>query len=188
MNAAYRNSSELTKIISPAAKRIRAALEPHTRNITTGRLNIRICSALRRSFKEKNRLQLAYLKGMELQREHPLEEMLVSGYCVSADEQNIEIKIPIEEGSVKTFNRLVTHYYFEAVLLHGDPGMERGLKTIRVESALYPYHSERESVCLLTLALPEAEDWCLVLKLSSLEGNELAAHTKHYRMKVIAAG
>jgi hypothetical protein len=52
---------------------------------------------------------------------------------------------------------------------------------------LYRYFGKQEGVCLLWLPLPQ-EDWCLFLKVSSLEGKELAVHTKHYRMKVVAAG
>ncbi len=42
-----------------------------------------------------------------------------------------------------------------------------------------------EGACALELDLPKEGEWCLVLKVSSLEDKELAKHTKHYRGKVV---
>lgn len=186
LNTGYQTSADVTKIISPAAKKIRIALLPYLRGLSTGRLNVRIGNALRKSLKEKDRLELGHLNGIELQAEHPLDEILISGYHVSFDEKRVRIEIPIQKDSVMPMNRLVTHYYFEAVLLYGNAGTENGLQTESVESALYPVHENGKSICVLELELPEKDDWCVLLKLSSLEGNELAVHTKHYRMKVIS--
>ena len=187
LNAGYQCASERTKMASPAARRVRSAIEPYLRGITTGRLNNRICNAFRKSLKEKEGIELAYLKGMEMQRDHPMEQMLVFGYTVRTTKKKLRIEIPVEGGSVKAFNNLVTDYYFEMVLLYGDASLERGLKTEGVESKLYPICGEGKDICILELALPKNEDWCLLLKLNSLEGNEVAAHTRHYRMKVISA-
>jgi hypothetical protein len=87
---------------------------------------------------------------------------------------------------MKALNTLVTGYYFEVILLYGDVHRERGLEIISAESKLYSYCVEKTDLCVLTLPVPR-EEWCLFLKISSLEGNELAVNTKHYRMKVIAA-
>jgi hypothetical protein len=131
-------------------------------------------------------MDLRYLKDIELQRDHPFDDMLQCDYRVRITEKTIQLEIPIEGSCMKAFNRLVTDYYFEAVVLYGNVHEEKGLDTISVESKLYSYYGEEKDLCVLVLPLPE-EDWCLFLKISSLEGKELAVHTKHYRMKVIAA-
>ena len=187
LNAAYQCANERTRVASPAARRVRRAIEPYLRGISTGRLNNRICNAFRKSLKEKQGIELAYLKGIEMQRDYPLEQMLVCNYKVWVTKKKVRIEIPVERGSVKSFNKLVSDYYFEAVLLHGDANKERGLKTQCIESKLYSIYGEAKGICILELVVPKDEDWCVLLKLSSIEGNEVAAHTKHYRMKVISA-
>jgi hypothetical protein len=47
LNAGWQESSERTKIISPAARKVRRAIEPYLRGITSGRLNNRIGTAFR---------------------------------------------------------------------------------------------------------------------------------------------
>lgn len=130
-------------------------------------------------------MQLKCLKGMECQRDWPLDGLLQGDYRVTVNEKNIKIEIPVGNRSMKAQNTLVRDYYFEAVLLYGDVGKEKGLDTMSTESKLYPYYGEEECVCILSLPLPQG-DWCLFLKVSSLEEKELAVHTKHYRMKVVA--
>jgi hypothetical protein len=184
LNGTFEANVRSMKLISPAAKRVSDALRPFLTGITTGRLNVRIGGALRRSLKEKGRFLLGYLKDMELQAEHPLDGLLMTGYRISQNGSSIRLELPLERGSVKPQNRLVSHFYFEAVLLYGDVNGSMPLKTVSVESALYSIRPEAGTVCVLELPMVE-EDWCLVLKISALEGNELAAHTKHYRMKVV---
>lgn len=186
LNAGYQESSDRTRIVSPAARRVRRAIEPYLNGITIGRLHNRIGNAFRKSLKEKGRLVLCYLKDVEMQRDYPLDAMLHCHYGVYSDGKNVVIELPIERGNVRVLNTLVTHYYFEAVLLYGNASIERGLQAEHAISSLYSIGTDTKSRCVLTLRLPENEDWCLFLKMSCLEGNELAAHTKHHRMKVVA--
>ncbi|MGN6400869.1 MAG: hypothetical protein ACTHMD_10465 [Flavisolibacter sp.] len=185
LNAGFAASADATKIISPAVKRILIALSSYLRGLSSGRLGNRIGNALRRSLKENKGLELSYLKGIELQREYPLHEMVTVDYQLYIDQKKVRIEIPIEPATVKPLNRLVSNYYFEAVLLYGDAGKEKGLKADSVESPLYLFHSKAKARCILELPVPGRKSWCLLLKLSSLEGNEMAVHPKHYRMKVV---
>ncbi len=187
LNHGFQIAVEATKIVAPAAKRIITALQPYLSGLHTGRLNIRISNALRRSLKETKGLKLSYLKGIEVQAEHALEQMLYA-YKAGVDDKGVYIEIPIDKGVVKAQNRLATHYYFEALLVYGDVNKEKGLRIKDVESPLYPINSKTKAICVLSLPLPAKGDWMAVLKLSCLEGNELAAHPKHYRMKVVEVG
>lgn len=188
LNAGFQASKEATKLVAPACKQIRTALEPYLRGLQPGRLNNRMGTALRHSLAENGRLELSCLKGVELQREHPLEAMLTAAYRIRVDKDTVRMEIPIEPHTVTPLNRLVTDYYFEAVLLYGEVGKEEALQTRSVESPLYPIGSNTKATCVLELPIPRKQDWCLLLKLSCLEGRELAVHTKHYRMKVVEGG
>ncbi|MGZ3951002.1 MAG: hypothetical protein ACXVBZ_06375 [Flavisolibacter sp.] len=184
LNSAFKNANDSTKIVAPAAKRVRNALAPYMRGLRPGRLQNRISSAFRKSLKEKGQLGLGCLKDVEIQRDYPLDSLVVCQYEVSVGEEDLKIKIPIDWSSVKQFNNLVTNYYFEAIVLWGDVNSGERFKTDSVESALYSIRTEKESVCVLELEKP-ADDWCLLLKVTSHEGDQMAAHTKHYRMKVV---
>jgi hypothetical protein len=124
LNAGFQASSEVTKIVAPACKRIRTALQPYLRGLQPGRLHNRMNTALRRSLSEKGRLALSFLKGIDLQREHPLEGLLRTPYRITLDKDTVRMEIPLEPHTVKPLNRLVTDYYFEAVLLYGEVGKE----------------------------------------------------------------
>jgi hypothetical protein len=184
LNSAFQVASERTGIVSPVAKRVRKALGPYMRGLDAGRLNNRICNAFRKALKDRGKMTLSCLKGLEMQRKLPLDCMLQCDYSFQVLEKRLRIEIPVNWSSVKPLNPLVTDYYFEAVLLYGDVNKERGLETDSVESPLYPMYTNSESVCVLELERPE-EDWCVLLKINSHEGNEMAVHPKHYRMKVI---
>jgi hypothetical protein len=188
INTALQVNVNATGIVSPAAKRVREALRPYMEGIRTGRLNIRIGKVFRRALKERKPLGVGLLKGIELQGDYPLNDLVTSNYKVYIERGSVRIEIPITKTSMEPLNPLVTGYYFEAVLLYGDVNVERGLRTESVESPLYSYRERSEGVCMMELDLPKEGEWCLVLKVSSLEDKELAKHTKHYRGKVVEAG
>jgi hypothetical protein len=63
------------------------------------------------------------------------------------------------------------------------------LRVDSVASPLYVIGAEGEDVCTLSVDLPQADvPWMVLLKVSCLEGNELAAHPRHYGMRVVKAG
>jgi hypothetical protein len=185
LNPAFLGNAHAMAIVSPAAKRVIAAMRPFLRGISRGRLNARIANAFRRSLKEKGCLQVSYLKGLEFQADHPMDGLVKSQYSVSVGSGSVRVEIPIDHIHMKAQNPLATEYYFELVLLYGDANEDWGLRTESVESPLYVYGDRTKRVCVLELDLPEQEDWCVILKVSSLEGNQLAVHPMHYRMRVV---
>jgi hypothetical protein len=80
LNAGWQESSDTTKIVSPAARKVRRAIEPYLRGITSGRLNNRISNAFRRSLRACGEMQLRYLNDIELQRDYPLDGLLQCDY------------------------------------------------------------------------------------------------------------
>src|SRR6478672_11061821 len=112
LNRAFQASNDLIKVLSPVAAKIASSLNQYIVGFKTGRLNIRIIACLRKSFKETNHLQLAYLKGLQFQREHPLE-LMVLRYVINTSNKNINIAIDIGYGCIIPQNNVATHYYFE---------------------------------------------------------------------------
>jgi hypothetical protein len=117
-----------------------------------------------------------------------LHQILLGPYEVIPKNSVCRIKIGVEKNCVKKQNRLATHFYFEGLILYGDVGDENSLRIESAESKLYAFGEEPNEVCELCLPLPASDaSWMVLLKVSCLEGNEMAAHSKHYGMKVVKA-
>ena len=174
------------KILMPAASRIVKLLEPFTRQLDKGRITIRLASALLKPYLEKPKINYSALNEMAFQPAYPFDRLFLTSYEVRTGGKQLRLHIDIYKGCVKAQNKLVTDYYFELILLYGKAWKEKSLHIRYAESGLYSYGKEKPGVCTLSLAAaPAHEPWLLLLKLNSLEGKEMAAHPKHYGMKVI---
>ncbi len=129
-------------------------------------------------------IDFSMFAGLELNAANPLEKLLHTEYAVTHNKHQTVIRL--QTGLVQPQNNLVTDYYFEAVLLNGDPLNDTTLITISESSSLFSF--DRKTPYNVELALPAQPDgsvWMLLLKLSCLEGKGLGAHPKHYWMKVV---
>jgi len=189
LNEAYLQSSNAMKITAPAASRIRRRLSPYLSRLDTGRLNARISARLRKALKEGGKLSFAYLKGMDIQPQYPLEKLLKAWVHVEQDAQEIAVNIAVKEYTITRHNGIVTAYYFELILLWGDAGSDKGLRVEDVDSPVYRIGEDYNTECRLNLVLPPAgQPWMALLKVSCIEGRELAMAPRMYGMKVVACG
>lgn len=66
---------------------------------------------------------------------------------------------------------------------------DKTLHAVTKSSALFSFADREAKNVELVLPMPTpVTDWMLLLKISCLEGNELAMHPKHYGMKVEKTG
>jgi len=185
LNDTLQKSADSIKVCSPAAKRIAAVLWQHLRGLETGRSIARISGLLRKALRMNGKLDFSLFGDFEFQPYRPLDALLKAPYECQEKDGRIEVEIPIHKAGVKRLNPLVTGYYFDLVLLYGDPTKDGGLKVDNVTSSLYLYESNG-GPCILSITLPQTgEPWMVMLKISSLEGNELAVHPRHYGMRVV---
>ncbi len=184
LNAAFQQSNEHTKICSPAASRIVKKLRPYMNGLQPGRIVARICGKLRKSMNETGSLDLRCLLGLDFQPGHPIERLLQGDVFTEQTTNEIIVWIPIGEHTIKRLNGLVTNYYFEFVLLYGDAGKEGGLRTESEDSSVYDIGQKSKDDCRLSIVVPE-QPWIALLKVNCIEGNELAASSKLYGMKVV---
>lgn len=188
LNYKFQGNTDVMSVVSPAARRVMVAMEPFMRGIRRGRLNNRISSAFRKSLEEEGCLRLSYLKGLEFQREHPMDLMVRGQYPVLVSDRRVRVELDSEKIYVEPQNPLVTDFYFELVLLYGNVNEDGGLRTECVDSPLFAYRGGKKTVCVLELDLPEEGDWCAILKVSSLEDKQVAMNDKNYRMRVMEGG
>jgi hypothetical protein len=72
------------------------------------------------------------------------------------------------------------------LILYAYLGKENSLRLESTEPKLYAFGEEPSEAFELCLSLPsDRVSWMVVLKVSCLEGNEMATHPKHYWMKVL---
>lgn len=189
LNASCQLRSDGLSLSSPAAKRLRDCLQDVFRGLDVGRAHARLGARLKKAFLEKGRFDFSYLAGYDFQKEHPMDSLLKASYTVHIIDGMVQVELPLYPGAVKPKSSLVSDYYFELVVVWGDLSTAGALRINSVHSALYPAGAAGERYCELRLPLPASgEPWMLLLKISCLEGNELAHHPRHYGMKVVAVG
>jgi hypothetical protein len=187
LNEALARNVDIARVSGPAARQVVQVLRPFFKGLEPGRITLRISNGLAKAVKEKKQLDYSFLKGMEVQREYGLGLLLLNDYQVMVKDDKVELVVTITEDCVKRYNRLVSHYYLEAVLVSGEPA--GSLRVESTDSKLYGFDEGVQESCVLQLPLPRpGVPWMLFLKVSCLEGNEMAMHTKHYGMKVVEVG
>ena len=187
LNTILRRNATTAKLTGPAASRLLGTLEPHTRGIKKGKISLKIAGLLMKTYHTKGLLDFSMLQGLELNAAYPLAKLLYTDYKVLQDKRTIRLRL--RSGYVQAQNNLVTDYYFDAVLLGGDPAFADSLKTVTDSSILYSFADKNIQDVELAVPLPPAGiPWILLLKVSCLEGNELAMHPKNYAMKVVKTG
>lgn len=189
LNDACQKSADDTKKSSPAAKRLRLCLAESFRGLSLGRPNAKFSSLLKQAADKNGRFDFSFFAGHDFQKEHPMDSLLLNPHQLRMKDGEAVVTIELDEDTVKRKNGLVTHYFFDLVLVWGDPGREGSLRVDSATSPLYAFGTEGKQYCELSLYLPDGKDpWMLMLKISCLEGNQMAVSGRNYGMKVIAVG
>ena len=107
-------------------------------------------------------------------------------YKICDGENYIKVELLIDKDIIIAQNKIVSEYYFEAIVAYGDINNDSRLEIESTESPLYSFSSDLKTKCTLYLSKPIDTDWMVLLKLNCIEDNELAWHSRHYRMAVVA--
>jgi hypothetical protein len=192
LNKAFAENASLLQVCAPAASRIKRALHYYLHDLVPGYLGAKMASSLRKGFKEEGKLDIKWIKGMDLQDSHPLSKRLRTDYVVRSDKDTIGVEIPIDGSTVRKINPHEEKFYFELVLLYGDCGKDNHLRIMDCRSEIWSYKQYREDAkpvnTLLSLSKPhEGEPWVLLLKVSVLLDDPLDEHPMNHGVKVIAS-
>ena len=179
-----KNSTTMSKS-SPAASRLRHVLEPWLRGLLIEKVHSKITGLFTKTYNKKGKIDFSMLKGVEFQPSYPLKEMYFGVCTVEETDELIVIDLTLEFTDVVAQSKMATNFYFEAIMVYGNPQKENRLRAYHEESQLYAFDKKYKD-CKLTFDLPKGSDnRMIILKLNTLEGNEAAAHSKNYRMKVV---
>lgn len=84
---------------------------------------------------------------------------------------------------MKRHYKIATHYYFELILLYGNPTKENMLRVETEQSLLHSFTESYEADCSMSLQMPMQQPWMLGLKACCIEDDRPANHYKYYGMK-----
>lgn len=183
LNEKLKGVADAMKVCSPAARRIAAKLRLFTNRLETGRLHSRIYGRLIKQFSKDGVAGLSCLEGMELQPRFPLEGLLKGEYTITVKDGLLKLHVPIRDHTIKRNSQLVSGYVFELVLIYGDCMEENSLRVETTTSEVFGI-DENVGECEIQMVLPEKE-WMVLLKVSCVEGKEMAKSARGYGMKVI---
>lgn len=189
LNAAFKNNAKLTGILSPVTSAIREKLSPFLEYMDTGRFLANVSGRLKKAYNQTGKLSFLGLTDYDLQPYYPFEKLFRGSYKVHVNKSELSIEILLRENIVKALTKMVTGYYFEAILLYGDPAKQNSLRIDSEVSPVYNIHSTTDTVCRLSLLLPAKKtSYMVLLKLSCMNGKTPAYHASQYGMKVVWTG
>jgi len=188
LNEAFQKNADNSKWASPAAKRIKERLYQFLKGLDTGRLISGVASGLKKQFNKTGDINYTLLKGYEWQPYHYLREIYRGQY--SGYKKGGEFIISVQTGKthIKRLNKLVDGYFFDAILLYGDPTKKNNLRIESETSPVYSFFPGDEMTWKTSFTLPDKKPWMVILKLSSLEKGAPASHGRHYGMQTIGVG
>ena len=188
LNDVMQEHADAAKVTMPAANRLLGKLEPWTRGLELGRIRATLAARLKKSYLETGKMDFSYLLDLDLQPNRTMKMLLLPKPKVTVTDE-VVVKTVILENTLKLKGSIATEFYFELIMLWGDPMKEKGLRVDSEESQLYPRHSEVSGQCVLKVDVPTVKQpWMALLKVNCLEGREMAHHPRHYALKVVAVG
>jgi hypothetical protein len=213
LNETFKKNKNSIKVCSPAAARMREKLEPWIGILKYGNTSRILLKALLKSYKENGgaRADYKHFLNIDLFKDYTIEKLMGVSYTSKVTKNSVWVSIPINRNTVKRKNNVVNNYYFELILLWGDPMKEgeikneklkikneeagrgitkySGLRVEDVRSELYPYGKSAKDPCVLEVVLPSKKvPWMCILRVGSTEYKLPAAHMKNYAMHVVAVG
>ena len=185
LNNAFKTTANNAAITGPIAKRICQIMQPFTDGLDTGRQTIAMINLLNKSMAKNAAIDYSFFTNYEFQKEHPLDELLEAGYKLIVKKDMLCVEIDLSFEPMKRHNKIATHYYFELIILYGNPSKENKLRVETEQSLLYSFTETYDGMCSMSLQIPKQKPWMLVLKASCMEDNLPAHHPKYYGMKVV---
>ncbi len=187
LNSAFLFNQQITTMLSPAARAISQALKPYTYKLETPRFHNNLLNALRKFYKEQNQLGYSYCTNIEIQNAFPLDRMLCSPIKVVQQNNIIDTSFSVNKLNCPQLGPLLTEYWFQAILLAGNPLTPSGISVTDQQSELFSYLQPPNLQMQFHFELP-ASPWMLLLKMSCYEGIQVATHPGYHPIKIIAAG
>ncbi len=174
-------------LTAPAAKNIVNKLKPYLQNLATGRITVRISGNLRKQYNRNGKIDYTYLKGLDLQPDHPLEQLLSAPPVVQTSNEGLIIKLPVHRNTISKSDDLITDYFAEVIFISGNCSDSECLVVQSKKSEVYQLNFEGHEECSFSFPLVK-HPWIAVLKVSCRRNGILSVSPEDYGIKIIAVG
>jgi hypothetical protein len=185
LNATLTAKKNQLQLVSPAVNRIINAMDSWLVQLETGALPNKIRKLLMKDKNFDGTIRLSRLNELDWQEKFTLGKIYRGNHWLMQKEHTIMLQFESGRSKMNKLNKLVTNYFVELVLLWGDASIDGGLQTSYAISPLFSFAQTEVMENQLYLDIPDDEPWIAMIKVSCLEGNEMASHARHYGMKVV---
>ena len=185
-----------------AAARVVQALEPFicnryedTKYAAYKRNDQRFSGLFTRSILTNGKMDWSFFNGFDINPNCPFEKIMPGNrHQLTMNKNTATVMIPMSDNMVeKLRNRATTHFYFELILISGNPAKENSLRSENDKSDYYaftPYvrfNVKPQQYCELSIVMPEKKPYILILKVATTEQHYYLG-PNHEGLKVIAFG
>ncbi len=188
LNEVFAANAKNTRQTMPAAKRLLDRLKPYLDKFHKDYRLQRVATLFSRDLKKTGEMGYGQFAGFEMQRNYPLEQIYEGSPEISISRKVMEVTIDLKKKPVLRKSNVSFHYYFELILVSGDPAKEKALRVESDCSTLYEFGREYTDKIQLNLQLPEKKPYVVFLKCGCMERYSPASHPKNYGMKVVGVG
>lgn len=121
INAVLQKNADRMGDTLKAAKRIIDRLEPWVRGLELATLRMKISAKLRQRMTAEGKTDFLFMKDMDIQPWRTLGALLRAPYNVRVSKDEVVIKIDLRGQNLELKQSIATDFYFEAVILWGNP-------------------------------------------------------------------
>lgn len=189
INAVLTEWTRLTTNGSKGARQIKSRLAPFLYGLDTGRIIAKMTACLNKSYVENGSYDLLNMFEFEFQEDDILRNLLRFDPDVEINGHEMSIKVVASHHVIKPQNEIVTHFCYDAILIHGDPSKDNDIRIDHDRSPLFHIYRPDLAYHTLKLYMPATPtSWMCILKVGCYEKEIPERHHIHYAMKVLAVG
>ncbi len=191
LNESFKRNAALTAVMNEAASRVLRLLSPYLDHMNTSGVYASIAGLLKKGYNKNQQTDYSYLQELNIQPYNTLESLIGNVYIISYTGKAVTVQIPVDKNVLRRKSSIISHYFFEVILLQGDVLQSDELMIESQMSDLYAVNSKAPD-CILEL-YPTKKPWMILLKAGCVETPiantvEFAVSPANYGMKVIAVG
>jgi hypothetical protein len=186
INSELSANAEAIRITTPLVRQFLNSISHHLKRHYGERMFLRMNHAFKKCLKKNGRVDYSATKDFVFYPRNPFPHQIAGSCSTRLNADKTRLQVEIKPFDIPPQNGLVTEYYFQLILVTGDPNEENRLEVETMESPLFPYGQDRTNTVSFETDLPEDKPWLAMIKLNSLEMNELAVHARHYGLVVVS--
>lgn len=189
LNDVLTRSAAITSTSNRAAKQMMSLLSVFTQQMELGAAITLAAGAFKRAYL-KGRMDFRFIHEINFQENYPIRKLFTGPVSVTMEEGKINLRVSVGSDHVNQLSPIAVGYRVTAILLHGDPAKDNGLKIETDESEWYTFEGKKESfLCNLSLKQPpKNKPWMVMVHITCKMKDKLPAGPRYHRLWVEKVG